>query len=74
MLRARIESAGGYVTAESRSRDARGVNRGDLTLRVPAARLDTLVAQVLASFEGVMRKAAHFANGLPRHVEHGRPH
>jgi len=43
-LRAQIESAGGYVTAESRSRVARGVNRGDLTLRVPAAKLDTLVA------------------------------
>ena len=43
-LRAQIERAGGYVTAESRRRDARGLNRGDLTLRVPAATLDTLMA------------------------------
>jgi hypothetical protein len=43
-LRAQAESAGGYVAAQSQSRDPRSVNRGDLTLRVPVAKLDALLA------------------------------
>jgi len=45
-LRAQVESAGGYVAAQSQSRDhnARSANRGDVTLRLPAAKLDAFMA------------------------------
>ena len=43
-LRRDAESTGGYVGAESRSRDTRGINTGAITLRLPAAKLDGFVA------------------------------